>query len=52
MYNHSHDNFSVRFVYNYQQRYISVRAVKNIKKDEEILHTYGDAYNQFEDFAL
>ena len=48
-YNHD-KNPHVRFVYNYKQRYISVRAVRTIRKDEELFHTYGTEYNHFEDF--
>ena len=49
MYNHGDDDDqNVKFVWKSQERVIQVVALKNIKKDSEVLHSYGSNYNKFD----
>ena len=49
VYNHGDDDDqNVKFVWKSQERVIQVVALKNIKKDSEVLHSYGSNYNKFD----
>jgi uncharacterized protein len=49
LYNHSTDS-DVKLSYDTNKRIITITAIKDIKKNNEILVNYGPNYNRFEDF--
>ena len=49
LYNHS-DDPSVSISFSTKTRLVTITAIKNIKKDQEIFINYGKNYNQYGDF--
>tara|TARA_R100000908_G_C3663059_1_gene89437 strand:- start:388 stop:549 length:162 start_codon:yes stop_codon:yes gene_type:complete len=49
VYNHGDgDDQNVKFVWKNQERVIQVVAIQDIKKNSEVLHSYGSNYNKFD----
>lgn len=48
LYNSSKEDQNVKFDWAYNNRVIQVYAIKDIPKDSELLHFYGENYNKIE----
>ena len=49
IYNHVEEKQDVIFDYFADKRFIRVTAIKDLKKDQEVLHNYGKGYNHWKE---